>query len=51
MLLGVYAVNFLLDVVLIVVNLIAALLMLWGLRSEQPGLLLPFIVTQVKKLR
>ncbi|GMR32673.1 hypothetical protein PMAYCL1PPCAC_02868, partial [Pristionchus mayeri] len=45
--LGVYTVNWWLDVILIIVNTIVSLLLLGGLYLDSPPMLIPFIVTEI----
>ncbi|VDM42156.1 unnamed protein product [Toxocara canis] len=44
---GVYAVNFLLDIIMLVSNAIAALLIFYALYYESAAFLIPFIVVQI----
>ncbi|VDO90232.1 unnamed protein product [Haemonchus placei] len=44
---GVYSVNLWLDVILIVLNAVAAIFVLIGLYTEKPGFLIPFIVSEI----
>ncbi|GMT03977.1 hypothetical protein PENTCL1PPCAC_26151, partial [Pristionchus entomophagus] len=47
LILGVYTVNWWLDVILIIINTIVSIVMIWGLYLDSPPMIIPFIVTEI----
>ncbi|GMT32353.1 hypothetical protein PFISCL1PPCAC_23650, partial [Pristionchus fissidentatus] len=45
--LGVYTVNWWLDVILIIINTIVSVIFIWGIYTDSPPLIIPFIVVEI----